>query len=76
LLLDSGADVNLADANGNTALMIATDGSPDANADQRMILLLLGHKARLDQVDNRDRTALARATENNNIAAIEMLKQH
>jgi ankyrin repeat protein len=75
-LLDSGADVNLADANGNTALMIAADGNPDANADKRMITLLLEHKARLDPLDRSGRTALARATENNNTAAIQMLAQH
>jgi ankyrin repeat protein len=69
LLPDSGADVNLADASGNTAL-IAADGNPDANADKQMISVLLEHKARLDPLDRSGRTALARATESNNTAAI------
>ncbi len=75
LLLDHGADVNLADPNGKTPLMAIADGSPYiANpADYASVLLSKGTKK--DAVDDKGRTALARATEAKNTAVIELLKK-
>jgi ankyrin repeat protein len=73
LLLSRGANVDLADANGNTPLMLAAEGSPYIKSPAEFITLLLAHKAQLTLADNRGRSALARATESKNTAAIEIL---
>lgn len=74
LLIDKGADVNLADAQGNTPLMIVADGGPYVKTPADFVQLLLAHGAKTGAVDSRNRTALARATENKNTAVIELLK--
>ncbi len=74
LLLDRGAAVDQADANGTTPLMIVAEGNPYIKAPQEFLSLLLSHKARTDLMDSRGRTALALATESKNSAAIEILK--
>lgn len=75
LLLDHRANVDLADANGNTPLMVAAEGNVYTKPAGDFITLLLRHGAKTSLADNRNRTALARATESRNIAAIELLKQ-
>ncbi len=75
LLADRGADVNMADASGNTPLMAAADNFAHITSTADVISLLLRHGAKLDIKDNRGRTALDRATENKNTAAIELLKK-
>jgi ankyrin repeat protein len=72
-LLERGAAVDMADANGNTPLMIVADGGPAMKTPEQFVALLLSHKAKLDPVDSRGRTALARATENKNTAVIPLL---
>jgi ankyrin repeat protein len=75
LLLSRGANVDLADASGNTPLMVAAEGNPYIKSTADFITLLLAHKAQLTLVDNRGRSALARAIESKNTAAVEMLKK-
>lgn len=75
LLLSRGANVDLADASGNTPLMVAAEGNPYIKSTTDFITLLLAHKAQPALVDNRGRSALARATENKNTAAIETLNK-
>jgi len=74
LLLERKADVNLADGNGNTALMIAAEGTPHIKQPAEMVSLLLNRGAKTNLKDGSGRTALARATETKNTAAIELLK--
>jgi ankyrin repeat protein len=75
LLLDRGAKVDRADANGNTPLMVAAEGSPYIKESSDFLTLLLSHKAQPSLADNRGRSALARAIETKNTAAIEVLKK-
>jgi ankyrin repeat protein len=75
LLLSRGANVDLPDASGNTPLMVAAEGNPFIKSTADLITLLLAHKAQLTVVDNRGRSALARATESKNTAAIEILSK-
>jgi uncharacterized protein len=75
LLLSRGANVDLPDASGNTPLMVAAEGNPFIKSTAELITLLLAHKAQLTVVDNRGRSALARATESKNTAAIEILSK-
>jgi ankyrin repeat protein len=74
LLLERGANVNLADAGGNTALMIAAEGTAFISSPAPMISVLLAHGATPNLTDAHGRTALARANESKNVAAIELLK--
>jgi len=71
-LIARGADVNLADANGITPLMIAAQKIPkDAT---RLIKILLDHSANRALKDSQGHTALDRAKESKNAAAVELLK--
>ena len=74
LLLDSGADVNLASANGLTPLLIAAEGNSYIKSPSEMISLLLAHKADTKAVDSQGRTPMALATANKNTPAIDLLK--
>jgi ankyrin repeat protein len=75
LLLSRGANVDLPDASGNTPLMVAAEGNPYIKSTADFITLLIAYKAQLTLVDNRSRSALARAIESKNTAAVEMLKK-
>jgi ankyrin repeat protein/predicted Ser/Thr protein kinase len=74
ILLNYGADANLADLGGTTPLMIAADTSPYITDPAHFIKMLLEHGAKKGLKDNRGRTALQRATESKNSAAVELLK--
>ena len=67
-LLRSGADPNLADVKGQTALMRAAEGGHGAVAD-----LLLAAKASVEHCDNKGKTALMRAAENRRVEMVEHL---
>ncbi|MEO8024953.1 MAG: ankyrin repeat domain-containing protein [Bryobacteraceae bacterium] len=73
-LIDRGAAVDLANAAGNTPLMIAAETSPYIKAPAEFINMLLLKGAKASAKDDRGRTALMRATESNNAAAIEILQ--
>ena len=75
LLLEHGADANLADANQNTPLMIAAEGNAFIKSSADFISLLLAHGAKTSLADSQGRTALARATENKNQPAIDVLNK-
>ncbi|MFL6353621.1 MAG: ankyrin repeat domain-containing protein [Bryobacteraceae bacterium] len=74
LLLNRGANVDLPDASGNTPLMVVAEGTPYIRSTADFMTLLLGHKAQPALLDNRGRSAVTRATEGKNSAAVELLK--
>jgi ankyrin repeat protein/predicted Ser/Thr protein kinase len=74
-LADKGANVNQADANGTTPLMLAAETSPYIKNPLDYLTPLLAHGAKIDSTDTRGRTALDRATESKNTAAIEALRK-
>jgi serine/threonine protein kinase/ankyrin repeat protein len=74
VLLNHGADVDLADSNDNTPLMIAADTSPYIKDPAHLITLLLEHGAKRGLKDSKGRTALERASESKNAAALALLK--
>jgi ankyrin repeat protein len=55
--------------------MIAADGGPTLPHSADYAAALLGKGAKKDAVDDRGRTALARATEEKNTAVIDLLKK-
>lgn len=67
-LLDSGADPNLAEANGNTALIVAA-----GHGQEPIVRLLLERGARVDQRGHLGRTALFNAVHSSNTAISQML---
>jgi hypothetical protein len=73
-LVNHAADVNLADLSGTTPLMIAADASPNIKDPAHFIKLLLDHGAKRALKDAKGRTALERATESKNEAAVALLK--
>ena len=73
LLLERGADANLADANGTTPLMVVAEGNGYIKSPTELIFLLLAHGAKRELTDSQGRTALARATAAKNTAAIDQL---
>jgi len=74
VLLERGAGVDIPDGNGATPLMIAAEGGPYITEPEKVVNLLLTHKARKDLTDSRGRTALARAEEAHKPAVVELLK--
>ncbi len=72
-LVNHGADVNLADASGATPLIVAVQ-KPYAKDPGVFIKLLLEHGAKRGLKDSKGRTALECATENQNAAALALLK--
>ena len=74
LLIERGADVNLAGPNEITPLMIAAETSPYIKNPADYLKLLLDHGAKKTMVDSQNHTALERATESKNTAAMELLK--
>jgi len=70
-LLKHGADVNRTGANETTPLMIAAETSKETG---RFTKLLLEHGAKRGLKDSKGRTALDRAKESKNAAAVELLK--
>jgi ankyrin repeat protein len=74
LLIDRGADVNLAKSGDTTPLMIAAETSPYIKNPAVLIKLLLDHGANKAAVDSQGRTALQIATESKNEAAASLLK--
>jgi ankyrin repeat protein len=75
LLLDSGVDVNARYGNDLTALMWAAGYSAEAGIKdvEEVITLLLDRGARLDDLDNRGRTALMIAAELNHAIVVDLL---
>ena len=67
-LLENGADPNLADSHGRTALIAAAEQNQLPN-----LALLLAHGVKIDEQDNRGFTALRCATEYNHVAAARLL---
>jgi ankyrin repeat protein len=74
LLLERGANVNLGDSADNTPLMVAAETSPYIKDPADFIKLLLKNGAKRGMKDGRGRTALQRAVETKNEAAIALLK--
>lgn len=74
-LLDAGADVNARYGNDLTALMWAAGHSDEAGAAdvKETIELLIGRGARLDDADDRGRTALMTAAQLNHATALDAL---
>jgi ankyrin repeat protein len=75
LLLDAGVDVNARYGNDLTALMWAAGHSEEAGAAdvKETLELLIKRGARLDDVDDRGRTALMMAAELSHVTAIDVL---
>lgn len=68
ILLSEGANIDVADANGNTPLMIAARiGNP------RMVTILLAHNPDLTRKNNIGNTALMIASENGQTFVVEQL---
>ena len=61
LLLENGADVDMADAQANTPLMIAAEGTAFMPQNAPLVDVLLGKNAKIEAQDARGRTALYRA---------------
>ena len=74
-LLDAGGDVNARYGNDLTALMWAAGHSEEAGAAdvKETIELLIERGARLDDADDRGRTALMMAAELNHVTALDVL---
>ena len=75
LLLGRGVDVNTKYGNELTALMWAAGYSDEAGVNDvtEVMTLFLDHGARIDDQDNRGRTALMIAAELNHAAAVDLL---
>ena len=75
LLLDHGVDVNTHYGNDLTALMWASGYSDEAGVNDvvEIMTLFMDRGARLDDQDNRGRTALMIAAELNHAAAVDLL---
>jgi uncharacterized protein len=75
LLLDHGIDVNAKYGNDLTALMWAAGHSDEAGVKDvvEVMTLFIDRGARLDERDNRGRTALMIAAELNHAAAVDLL---
>jgi ankyrin repeat protein len=67
-LLDSGVDPNLAEANGNTALIVAA-----GHGQEPIVRLLLERGARVDRRGHLGRTALFNAVHGSNTAIAQLL---
>ena len=74
LLIEHGADVNLADASRNTPLMVAADASPEIKDPAPLIRLLLTHGAKRGLKDSQGRIAFQRAVGSKNAAAVQLLR--
>ncbi len=68
LLIDAGANVNLQDSTGSTALMYACDKHQDIS-----VGLLISASANIDLLDSRGNTALMRAANNSAISPAKLL---
>ncbi len=71
LLLQHGADVNAADADGNTALMIAT-----TEQDTTSMTILLSEGADVNKENKKRMTPLMAATEAGDVDAVMLLQMH
>jgi ankyrin repeat protein/predicted Ser/Thr protein kinase len=60
-MLAHGANINERDGDGNTALMVAAEGSPYLTNNVAMVQMLIDARASLEAKDSRGRTALHRA---------------
>jgi ankyrin repeat protein len=69
LLIDRSADVNLADSNNTTPLMVAAEKQP-----AEFIKLLVTHGAKRGVKDSRGRIAFQIAVESKNAAAVQLLR--
>jgi ankyrin repeat protein len=74
LLISHGADVNMADANAATPLMVAAEKSPRIKDPGHLVKLLLDHGAKPELKDSQGRTAFDLASESKNAAALALLK--
>ena len=75
LLLEHGADPNIADTNQVTPLMVAAEGNAFIKSSADFVSLLLSRGAKPNLTDSQGRTALARATEAKNQPAIDLLSK-
>jgi ankyrin repeat protein len=69
LLIDRGADVNLADSNNTTPLMVAAEKAP-----AEIVKMLLSHGAKRGMKDSKGRIAFQIAVESKNAAAVQLLR--
>jgi ankyrin repeat protein len=78
LLLDHGVDINAKYGNDLTALMWAAGHSAEAGVNDvvEVMTLFIERGARLDEQDNRGRTALMIAAELDHAAAVDVLLAH
>jgi uncharacterized protein len=74
-LLDHGADVNLAEANGSTPLMVVAEGASYPKGQGETIALLLKHGAKTELKNSGGQTALDKATEAKKTEAIQLLQK-
>jgi ankyrin repeat protein len=74
VLLNHHAEVDQADAHGETSLMIAAAAPRHPKDSARILKLLLDHGAKRGLKDQKGHTALDRAKESKNAAAVELLK--
>src|SRR5262249_54261180 len=73
LLLERGADVDQADAQATTPLMVAAEGNGYMPNNAPMVATLLGAKAKIDLPDARGRSALHRAAGEGKEDALRLL---
>jgi len=71
MLLINGADPDIQDENGRTALILATE-----NGDKAVVQMLLEKKAKLNVQDKDGRTALLLAAANGDKAVVELLLEN
>ena len=75
-LIEKGANVNAADANGTTALMQAAEGSPYLQNNAPAVAMLLDKNADANAQDKNGRTALTRACAEGKDEAARLLLAH
>ena len=81
MLLEHGANVNLADFDGDTALLCACqhtkyDGSQFAERKTEIVKILLKHEADVNIQNENGVTSLMSATQSGNVKIVKMLLEH
>jgi ankyrin repeat protein/tRNA A-37 threonylcarbamoyl transferase component Bud32 len=73
MLLDNGGDLTIADNQGATALMIASEGTAYLPNNGPLVEILLAKGAQTETQDSRGRTALDRAASEGKLDAVRLL---